>query len=71
MTIKKVPVYLKREAQIAINNNQYRYDRVERYALHRVLLAANTDKAIDDVFIKCALNGLRNYPVVNKPQIAA
>ncbi len=69
MSMKKVTLQLYKQAEAAAND-LYRFDRVERYVLLKVITAAEQKLPLDDVFIKCAKKALANHSVV-APSIAA
>ncbi len=65
MSMKKVPQYLYKETQAAADNIS-QYDRIERYVINQVLMAAEQHMPIDEVFIKCAKTALKRHPYSSK-----
>ena len=69
MTRQKVPMKLYQRVQSAAENI-YRYDRIERYVLNQIILAAENRQQIDPVFITCAEKFLQQHHS-DKPKVAA
>jgi len=65
MSMKKVSLQLYEGAK-AVANDIYRFERIERYVIQKVLLAAEHNQAIDDVFIECAKKILQHRPEDNE-----
>jgi hypothetical protein len=61
MSMKKVSLQLHEGAKAGANDI-YRFERIERYVIQKVLLAAEHNQPIDDVFIECAKKILQHRP---------
>ncbi len=62
MNIKKVPSRLYKDIQAVLNDINC-YDRLERYVLIQVLVAAKQNQPIEEIFIKCARAVFKRHPL--------
>jgi HEPN domain-containing protein len=69
MSLEKVNLQLYNDVKNALED-EYRYDRIERYVLSQVLAAAEKNKPTEEVFIKSAKEALKRH-TSNHSQVAA
>lgn len=62
MTEQQISSALYREIQKAAENI-YRYNRMERFSIRKILEAGRNGRPVDDIVIKTAKKALKNHPV--------